>query len=212
MSELKNVLHVGCGPRNPAKLHATFRTPEWHEIRLDINDKVKPDIVGSITDMHMVADASMDAVWSSHNLEHLYPHEVSLALREFNRVLKADGFALVTLPDLQRVAELIAADKLDEPAYQSPAGPIAPLDILYGLRKSLAEGNLYMAHRTGFTAKTLGKALIDAGFAQARLRRDDHFNLWAVGYKKAQTKTPDLPVQPAPPEEAEPKLDKITSL
>ncbi|TAN48593.1 MAG: methyltransferase domain-containing protein [Methylococcaceae bacterium] len=205
MSELKTVLHVGCGPRNPAKLHETFRTPEWREIRLDINEKVAPDIIGSITDMHMVADASMDAVWSSHNLEHLYPHEVPRALGEFSRVLKADGFALITLPDLQRVAELIAEDKLDEPAYQSPAGPITPLDILYGLRKSLAAGNLYMAHRTGFTAKTLGKALINAGFAQARLRRDDHFNLWAVGYKKAQ------PKPPAAPEVAEPSVDKITS-
>jgi ubiquinone/menaquinone biosynthesis C-methylase UbiE len=188
MPEIKTVLHVGCGPANPAKLHQTFRTGAWREIRLDIDPKVHPDIVASITELGLVAGASVDAVWSSHNLEHLYPHEVSLALREFFRVLKADGFALITLPDLRRVAELIVQDKLDDPAYVSPAGPIAPLDILYGHRASLAKGNLFMAHHTGFTAKTLGQALIRAGFAEAKVKRDNSFNLWATGYKQPQPK------------------------
>ena len=188
MPEIKTVLHVGCGPANPAKLHQTFRIGAWREIRLDINPGVQPDIVASITEMGPVAGASVDAVWSSHNLEHLYPHEVSLALREFCRVLKADGFALITLPDLRRVAELIVQDKLDDPAYVSPAGPIAPLDMLYGHRTSLAKGNLFMAHHTGFTAKTLGQALIRAGFAEAKVQRDDSFNLWAIGYKQPQPK------------------------
>ena len=44
--------------------------------------------------------ASVDAVFSSHNIEHLYPHEVPLALKEFMRVLKPDGFVLMTCPDL----------------------------------------------------------------------------------------------------------------
>lgn len=180
---LKQVLHVGCGPANPKKLHATFRSPEWHELRLDINPEVKPDVLASMTDMSMVADGSVDAIWSSHNLEHLYPHEVPVALREFCRVLKPEGFALVTLPDLRQVAKLIVEDKLDEPAYMAPAGPVTPLDILYGFRPEMARGNLYMAHRTGFTIKTLGNALTNAGFAQARIKADEHFSLWAVAYK-----------------------------
>jgi ubiquinone/menaquinone biosynthesis C-methylase UbiE len=188
MSEIKTVLHVGCSQANPAKLHKTFRTGAWREIRLDIDRNVQPDIVASITEMGPVAGASVDAVWSSHNLEHLYPHEVERALREFCRVLKADGFALITLPDLRRVAELIVQDKLDDPAYVSPAGPITPLDMLYGHRASLAKGNLFMAHHTGFTAKTLGQALIRAGFAEAKVKRDDSFNLWAIGYKQPQPK------------------------
>ncbi len=179
----KAVLHVGCGVANPNKLHKTFRSPEWREIRLDINPDVKPDIVASITEMPAVRSRSVDAVWSSHNIEHLYPHEVPVALGEFHRVLKPAGFALVTLPDLQRVAELIAQDKLDEPAYVSPAGPICPIDILYGHRRSLAAGNLFMAHHTGFTATTLKGALVDVGFVKVNTRRDDKFNLWAVAWK-----------------------------
>jgi ubiquinone/menaquinone biosynthesis C-methylase UbiE len=178
----KVVLHVGCGAPNPAKLHAVFRTPEWREVRFDIDPDVQPDIVGSITDLASIATASVHAVWSSHNLEHLYVHEVPQALREFHRVLVPGGFVLITLPDLQRVAELIAADKLEEVAYVSPAGPIRPLDIVYGWRGALARGNHYMAHHTGFTATTLAQALKHAGFADIRVQRSG-FDLWGRATK-----------------------------
>ena len=77
--------------------------------------------------------ASVDAIWSAHNLEHLSAHEVPLALNEFLRVLKPGGWALITFPDLQQVAEFIVADKLEDVAYESPAGPITPLDCVFGL-------------------------------------------------------------------------------
>ncbi len=175
-------LHVGCGPANPAKLHRRFQAPGWREVRLDIDPAVRPDIVASMTDLHQVATASVDAVWSSHNLEHLYPHEVARALEEFRRVLKPGGFVLLTLPDLQRAAELVAADRLGEVAYVSAAGPITALDMLYGHRRSLARGNTYMAHHTGFTARTLDQALAQAGFVQRRVQRRG-FDLWAQGVK-----------------------------
>jgi ubiquinone/menaquinone biosynthesis C-methylase UbiE len=179
------VLHVGCGPYNPNKLHPAFRKEGWRELRVDINPAVKPDIVASMLAMPMIAAASVDGVWSSHNIEHLFAHEVPVAFREFARVLKPGGVVLLTMPDLQAVAELVVADKLDEPAYVSPAGPIAPLDILYGHRPQIAMGNVFMAHRTGFTARTLAQALTGAGFERVKVERGKSFDLWAVGYKPA---------------------------
>lgn len=181
----KVVLHVGCGPRIPGKLHPRFRTEEWAEVRLDIDPNVKPDIVASITDMKGVADASVDAVWSSHNLEHLFAHEVPVCLREFHRVLKPGGYALITLPDIQEIAKLIAEDKLEDTAYVSAAGPIAPIDMVFGYRPAIAGGNVFMAHRTAFTAKTLGRALKAAGFVQVRCGQGPpgHFDLWAEAFK-----------------------------
>ena len=119
------VLHVGCGAPNPDKVPAAFfPRGEWRELRLDIDPEVQPDIESSITDMAAVADGSVDAVWSSHNLEHLEPHEVSVAMAEFFRVIKPGGFAVVTVPDLQQVATLIAEGKLEDAAYMSAMGPI----------------------------------------------------------------------------------------
>ncbi|MEO3473568.1 methyltransferase domain-containing protein [Roseomonas sp. CAU 1739] len=180
---LRTVLHVGCGMADPRKLPPAFFTPgDWREVRLDIDPGVAPDIVASITDMAVVGSRSVDAVWSAHNLEHLFAHEVPLALTEFRRVLRPGGFALVTMPDLQRAAELVAQDRLDEPAYVSPAGPIAPLDMLFGHGAAIAAGNHFMAHRTGFTARTLEVALRRAGFATARVVRDESFALWATAH------------------------------
>jgi SAM-dependent methyltransferase len=179
----KTVLHVGCGHNNPNKLHKTFQSPAWREVRLDIDPAVQPDIIGSITDLSMVATASVDAVWSSHNLEHLYSHEVPQALAEFCRVLKPEGFALITLPDLQQVAAYVAQGKLEDVLYQSPAGPIAALDVIFGHRASVAQGNVFMAHKTGFTAQTLGQHIIRAGFARVEVKRDNNLNLWALAHK-----------------------------
>ena len=182
MVEQKRVLHVGCGVKKDTKLHQTFRSPEWLEVRLDIDPKVLPDIVGSIVQMPTVESASFDAIWSSHNLEHLESHEVPIALKEFRRVLKSTGFLLITLPDLQSVAELVAKDQLLEPAYQSPAGPISPLDMLFGHRPSIAAGNYFMAHRTGFTSRSLGQAIVQAGFAVAKIKRGNQFDLWGIAH------------------------------
>ncbi len=179
-SASKAVLHVGCGVYTPDKLHETFRGPDWREVRLDINPAVKPDILASITDMRDVADASFEALYSSHNLEHLHPHEVPLALAEFKRVLKPYGFALITVPDLRRAAQCIAEDRAEETVLMTNKGPITPLDILYGFRPFLANGNLFMAHNYGFTASTLRAALGDAGFCDIIVEPDGAFNLWAT--------------------------------
>ena len=133
---------------------------------------------------------SVDAVFSSHNIEHLYPHEVPLALAEFLRVLQENGFVVITCPDLQSVCALIADDKLTEPAYRSPAGPIAPIDILYGFRRSMAQGNLYMSHRCGFTEKVLRATLLTAGFksvATMARGREPFYDLWALASKSERT-------------------------
>jgi SAM-dependent methyltransferase len=180
----KIFLHVGCGPKNKDQTTRVFAQDDWQELRLDIDPAARPDIVGTMLDMPAVASASVDAVFSSHNIEHLYPHEVPVALKEFLRVLRPDGLLVVTCPDLQGVARLIADDKLTETAYTAPAGPIAPLDILYGHRPQLAAGNLYMAHHCGFTLKVLLTTLKAAGFAAvAGRQRASFFDLWAVAAK-----------------------------
>jgi predicted SAM-dependent methyltransferase len=184
---MPTLLHVGCGPKRKDRTTAGFNTPDWTEIRLDIDPAVQPDVTGTMTDMSAVASASVDAVFSSHNIEHLYPHEVPLALAEFRRVLRDDGYAVITCPDLQSVAALVAQDKLTEPAYVSPAGPIAPLDILYGHRAAMERGNLFMAHRCGFTRKVLDATLRAAGFQSVvSLARPKSFDLWALASKSAR--------------------------
>ena len=177
----KRVLNTGSGPFNPEKLHPAFRHRSWLEVRLDIDARVAPDFVGSVTDMRNFApDAAFDAVWSSHNVEHLHTHEVVPAFREFHRILRSDGFALITCPDLQAIAALVVDGKAEATVYTSPAGPITPLDMIYGHANSIAQGNYYMSHNTGFTTERLGRVLLDVGFAEVRTCKGGFHDLWAL--------------------------------
>jgi SAM-dependent methyltransferase len=181
----RSFLHVGCGGSGKQDTTPGFRGDDWREIRLDMDAAVAPDIVASMTDMAMVPDAAVDAIYSSHNIEHLYSHEVPVAFSEFYRVLKPDGFLVLTCPDLRSICALVVDDKLDAPAYLTASGEaIAPLDVLYGHRRAMAEGNLFMAHRFGFTQRTLMDAARDADFKIGHsLQRPATFDLWLLASK-----------------------------
>ena len=160
---MKTLLHVGCGPEDKSD-NKGFDNEHWKEIRFDIDQGVNPDIVGTLTDMNLVETASIDAIYSAYNIDHIYAHEVPIALGEFYRVLKDDGMVVIKCPDLQRVCEAIVKDKLLDTLYESPIGPISAIDIMYGNRKELSEGNLYMEKKVGFTYGVLNGAFAEAGF------------------------------------------------
>ena len=160
---MKSFLNVGCGPVDSPKIKG-FDNDNWKEIRLDIDESVNPDIVGTLTDMKLVETASVDAVHSAYNIDHIYPHEVPIALGEFYRVLKEDGIVYIRCPDIQIISEAVVKDQLLESLYESPAGPISPIDFIYGNRQEIAEGNEYMAKKCGFTYSVLNMAFSEAGF------------------------------------------------
>lgn len=166
---MKLLLHAGCGPainKPPSDFQA------YKEIRLDADRNVQPDIVASIVAMPMIKDGGFDAIFCSHTLEHLYSFEVALALREFARVLVRGGLLRIHVPDLQSIGGKLALDELDHVAYISPCGPIAPIDMIYGHQGAIGAGNLFMAHKTGFTKGVMTRALERAGFGMVHVRRD----------------------------------------
>jgi SAM-dependent methyltransferase len=109
----KTVLHVGCGPAESRRLHRSFLEDDWRELRLDADPAVDPDIVAPVTDMRMVADASVDAVWSHLALADLPPQQMPQALAEFRRVLDEGGFALLALAEPNIAATRLRSALLD---------------------------------------------------------------------------------------------------
>jgi predicted SAM-dependent methyltransferase len=175
----RRILNAGSGP-GAGTVHPAFDRSIWKEVRIDIDPRNAPDFVGSISDMSAVDDESFDAVWSSHCIEHLNDHEVLGALREFRRILSNDGFAIVSCPNLDAIAKLIVSEDIESVAYMSPAGPIRLLDMIYGHSRSIETGQVYMTHKTGFTADRLGRLAVHAGFTEARVLEGKNLDLWAA--------------------------------
>ncbi len=192
----KKFLHVGSGNLKKVNTTDVFKSDDWEEVRLDIDESVNPDVIASLTDMSVINDKAYDAVYSHHNIEHLFAYQVPIALKEMSRVLKDDGFLVISCPDLESVCAKVAEgnkDSLIQTLYVSGLGPITPLDILYGLRSSLRDGNHYMAHNVGFTKDILNATILDSGFGSSLVVQwKPTYVLWGIAYKKSDVTTDDL--------------------
>jgi len=167
---MPTLLNVGAGSKHKEiPSHYTG----WEHRRLDIDPGCGADIVCDARELReRVPPASCDAVYCSHNLEHYYPHDGERVLLGFVHVLKPDGFAEIRVPDIGEVLRAVASRGLDleDELYASPAGPIRVLDVVYGWQEEIARSSKeFYAHKTGFTAKSMARALSQAGFATAFL-------------------------------------------
>jgi len=80
--------------------------------------------------------------WTCKRLRRIHCDGQATHLQSRNAQIREHDFVIITCPDLQSVCALVAQDKLTEHAYTSPAGPIAPLDILYSHRPPMAKAEL----------------------------------------------------------------------
>lgn len=162
----KRVLNVGGNSRD-IPLPAPYADHE--HVLLDIDPKGSPDILCDARQLETLEPGQFDAIYCSHNLEHYYRHDVPRVLAGFMHLLKDDGFAHIVVPDVQEVMRVVVARGLDieDVLYQSPAGPITVLDVLYGYGVEIERsGQDFYAHKTGFGRNSLLRALAKAGFAK----------------------------------------------
>ncbi len=174
-------LNVGSGPAGSGLRPPGLAATDWIERRLDADPGVLPDVLAPANDLSLLANASMEAVFSSHCIEHLYLDQAVPALSEWRRVLRPDGFLLLVCPDLQAAAEMIAKDRLMDVAY---AG-IRPYDIVFShqglVAQGRAAGHSFMEHKSGYTLSLLRALVNEAGFAvHAATRMRHRFELWLI--------------------------------
>ena len=160
----RKVLNVG-GNSKAIPLPPLF--DGYEHLLLDIDPKGSPDLLCDARELQTTPGAQFDAVYCSHNLEHYHRHDVPKVLAGFVHVLKPDGFAHIRVPDISEVMKTAVQRGLepDDVLYQSPAGPIEVLDVLYGWGKQIESSGVdFFAHKTGFSRALLTKVLSAAGF------------------------------------------------
>ena len=161
---IRSVLNVG-GNNKGIALPECFAG--WRHDLLDIDPSGEPDVLCDARELIKLPPREYDAIYCSHNLEHYFPHDVPKVLKGFRMVLKKDGFAYIKVPDLLAVMRTVVEQGLDleDVLYQSPAGPILVRDVFYGYHVEIERSDCdFFAHKTGFTEKSLTKALMANGF------------------------------------------------
>ena len=183
------VLNVGGGSKETA-------IPPYYDgfehLLLDIDPSGAPDIVCDARDLATLDPGQFDAIYCSHNLEHYYPHDVPRVLRGFLHVLKPDGFAEIRVPDIDALLKDYVAkgQDIDDVIYTSGRGPVRVRDVIYGFGPEIEQsGQDFYAHKTGFTPKSLCRALQAAGFGQLVQREGRHLEILIIAFR--QTPTPE---------------------
>lgn len=168
MTTQRRVLSAGGGTAS----HHEWESTGYAVIRLDIDPRTKPDIVGSMTDIGDVSP--FDAVYCAHALEHLYPHEVPRALSEFYRVLVKGGILVIIVPNLEGIKP--TDDMVD-------GAGCTGLHLFYGDPAEIEDAP-YMAHHYGFLAETLSRAISAAGFEVIYSKAAPSQQLVGLGIKR----------------------------
>jgi methyltransferase family protein len=166
MAQVKRVLNVG---GHDKRIVLPRQYAGFEQILLDVDPAVVPDILCDARQLSKLEPRQFDAVYCAHNLEHYYRHEVPGVLDGFLHVLKEEGFAQVIVPDIGEVMRRVVARNLDleDVLYQSPAGPILVLDVLWGWSAQIARsGQEFFAHKTGFTERSLVASIQRSGFGK----------------------------------------------
>ena len=162
---MKRLLNVGGGSKS---IQLPPEYTGFEHVLLDIDPRGAPDIVLDGRQLGELAAAQFDAIYCSHNLEHYFRHDVPKVLGGFFHVLKPGGFAQIRVPDLTELMRRVVQGKIDleETLYVSPAGPVAPIDVIYGLGRQIETSGVdFFAHKTGFSDQSLARAVERAGFA-----------------------------------------------
>ena len=152
---------------------------------LDIDSSVNPDVCLDAKEIGRLAPNAYDVVYCSHNLEHFYQHDVDTVLKGFLHVLKPGGFADISVPNLEQLFKDMQVKNLDlqDIWYRNGSGlPITFHDVIYGWSMAMSQGNLYYAHKCGFTASSFYKELESAGFTAIQIVLDS-INITAKAYK-----------------------------
>lgn len=174
------VLNVGGGGRTLPE-----RYTGWDQCLLDIDPAVGPDICLDAKDLLTLEAGVYDAVHCSHTLEHFYQHDVPAVLAGFLHVLAPNGVVDIAVPNLNNLIDEMRGRNLDinDVWYRAGTQPITFHDVLYGWSVAMKDGNLFYAHKCGFTAQSLATSLQRAGFGSI-CTAEVGPNLFAKAYRE----------------------------
>lgn len=128
----------------------------------NVNAGPHVDFVGDILDLSRFADGSVDEIYASHVLEHVWLEQAKAVLRAFARILAPGGRLMLSVPDLPTLCRIYLDPRLSQKQSMQVMG------MIYGAH--LDEHDI---HHAGYDETLMRAILTEAGFRRIR-RVDDH--------------------------------------
>jgi len=155
-------LHLGCG---------TEYLPGF--LNIDANPRQKIDLWLDVRCGLPFASESVDSIYSTHMIEHLYPDELEKLFRECGRVLKAEGGIRLIVPSLKNAIAAYQQGRHDWFYDEFPRH----FDSLGGRFSNFVfcDGQ----HRTAFDFDYLDEVLRRAGFGQVEEAAEGRSRLYS---------------------------------
>jgi predicted SAM-dependent methyltransferase len=151
--------------RSPLRLHlgsGGINKPGWLNIDLVL---ARADAAWDLSTGIPFPTSSVDAIFHEHMLEHLSLRDGFLLARECLRVLAPGGVLRIGVPDAGLCIDSYAGKADPDWARSRPTGMLAVQALFYE-----------HGHRSMWDGETLTRALLAAGFAEAR--RTDFGESW----------------------------------
>ena len=146
-------------PRDGLKLHLGCGNIHFNDyINIDMKKTCATDMVSGITKLPF-PDNSTARIEAYHVIEHLPRHELPKALKEWHRILNADGKLIIECPDF------------DEVVKEYLEGNSERINTVYGLQRYPGD-----THFFGYNFERLKKLLTKSGFCKIERKppRDYH--------------------------------------
>jgi predicted SAM-dependent methyltransferase len=128
--------------------------PGWKLLNIQAAEGV--DYVGDIRDLSQFADASLDAVYGSHVLEHVgYQKALGETIRSIHRILRPGGKFFVSVPDLDVLCRFFTHERL------TAADRFHVMRMMFG-----GQMDEHDIHYVGLNAEFLAQFLRQGGFGR----------------------------------------------
>lgn len=143
------------------KLHigSKVRSEGWKTLDIDPGPEV--DYVGDCRSLPQFSDGSIETIYASHVLKHVPYRQTMFVLKEWFRVLKPRGMAMIAVPDLEALSRLY----LD--LQTRPQDRLFVMQMMFG-----GQVDDHDFHFVGFNAELLDNWLLQAGFVEMTRVRD----------------------------------------
>lgn len=124
-------------------------------------------VIHNLTEFYPLADDTVDEILSVHVIEHIMPNLVEYMFKEWLRILKPGGCAIVEWPDLLKMCKYL----VDDPSRIYSDNKKVQKRGIAGIFGFISKyQDITMLHKWGYSEESMRKLFLDCGFTRTEIQ------------------------------------------